>query len=568
MRPVVFSNCFGWIHDAHGDSGIVLCGALGFEQLCAHTGLVRLADMLAARGYPVLRFDYHGVGDSAGDHRDPDRLNVWRANVAEAVGLLRARTGVTKIYLAGLRFGALMALDHATQVGGVDGLILLAPPSSGRAYLREQAAFASLSGSRAIAPDGAVETIGFRLSAETMASIRDLSPAAPGRAVAGRVFVATDPNRGLPQDVAGALRSDATVEIVALEGADEWLSEPTLSRPPLAAFERLADWLGDRASLALPGDPPAPDEAILRFDGLVEEPLRFGPNGRLFGMLCRAETCNARSATIIVNSGANPHVGWARSGVEMSRALAAQGRAVLRMDVAGLGDSPAVEGRPEIVPYAAGNVGDVQAAMYRLQDLGFTEFTLAGSCSGGNLAIHAALADTRVRSIVAVNVLSYHWRENADLRAAMRLTGRSTRAYGQRALKAGSWRRLVKGDVDAARIVRALSARGMKLAGSGLSVLNPGSTTSLVRKWFAALGERRVKILLVFSEGDQSIDEFRMHLGERRLARFPGARILILPDADHNLTSAGARDRLVAAMVGTKHENDIENRLFADATCG
>ena len=76
---------FGWYHaaDAGGrDIVVVLCPPMGPEYTRSHRTLRHLADRLALAGIPALRFDYHGVGDSAGDEDDPDRVGHWRARVA------------------------------------------------------------------------------------------------------------------------------------------------------------------------------------------------------------------------------------------------------------------------------------------------------------------------------------------------------------------------------------------------------------------------------------------------------------------------------------------------------
>src|SRR5262245_18163177 len=48
----------------------VFCHPFAEEKLWTHRVFVSFARRLAAEGYPVLRFDYMGNGDSAGDFRD------------------------------------------------------------------------------------------------------------------------------------------------------------------------------------------------------------------------------------------------------------------------------------------------------------------------------------------------------------------------------------------------------------------------------------------------------------------------------------------------------------------
>src|SRR5438874_878972 len=74
-------SLFAWLHcpdrPAHAGHGIVLCPPLGHEQVHAHRSLRHLADACARAGFPTLRLDYHGTGDSAGSDEDPDRWATW-----------------------------------------------------------------------------------------------------------------------------------------------------------------------------------------------------------------------------------------------------------------------------------------------------------------------------------------------------------------------------------------------------------------------------------------------------------------------------------------------------------
>ncbi|WP_042300813.1 hypothetical protein [Paraburkholderia kururiensis] len=54
MRPVVFNGHAGWLHDAEGGEGVVLCNPAGHEAMWLHQAIRHLAIDLAARGVPVL----------------------------------------------------------------------------------------------------------------------------------------------------------------------------------------------------------------------------------------------------------------------------------------------------------------------------------------------------------------------------------------------------------------------------------------------------------------------------------------------------------------------------------
>lgn len=93
----------------------------------SHRQFLLLSRTLAAAGYPVLRFDYRGMGDSEGAQRDFQAVN---ADIAAAMDVLHERVpSVTRVVLWGLCDGASAALlyCHATQDTRVSSLCLLNP---------------------------------------------------------------------------------------------------------------------------------------------------------------------------------------------------------------------------------------------------------------------------------------------------------------------------------------------------------------------------------------------------------------------------------------------------------
>jgi pimeloyl-ACP methyl ester carboxylesterase len=543
MRALAFSDCFGWIHEAPGDCGVVLCGAHGFEQFCAHAGWRQLSDSIAAQGFPVLRFDYHGAGDSLGTDEDPDRLATWQANIADAVATLRRETGVTRIVLVGLRLGALLAMDYAAKAGDVDGLVLLAPVPNGRSYIRELSAFARMAESKQTAA-GEIEMMGFSLTAETIAALKAFRPAM--RPLARRLLILTPGQRGAILEEAQQAGAEITEE--AFAGYTEFLAEP--SGPiPEDAFQRVVTWLGTCEPRAVIKSGGAAPPAILATASFVEEPILFGPDRSLFGMLCQPTTGPCAGVILLVNAGNNPHIGWARSNVRIARRLAAHGIASFRIDVAGIGDSPAQADRPADIPYSAANVGDVEAALDVLQARGLTRVTIAGSCSGAHLALQSVRRDPRVGAVVLINLFTFIWLESYDLRALTRAAGRSTAAYASRFRSRETWLRLMRGDLDLRQLSRTFAARIRHAVTVRLAPLDPKSPIRQIRSWFDDLAARQIGVLFVFSEGDNSVDMFNSNLGEKRLRQNPRARTAMLHGADHHLTDRESQDKLADLLV-------------------
>jgi exosortase A-associated hydrolase 1 len=91
----------------------------------SHRQFTLLARALAAQGFPVLRFDYRGMGDSAGAMRDFEQVDDdLRAAIDQFFATV---AGLEEVVIWGLCDGASAALLYAAQDRRVSGLVLLNP---------------------------------------------------------------------------------------------------------------------------------------------------------------------------------------------------------------------------------------------------------------------------------------------------------------------------------------------------------------------------------------------------------------------------------------------------------
>ncbi|MBI3244197.1 MAG: alpha/beta fold hydrolase [Chloroflexi bacterium] len=120
------------------DCGILLCAPAGQEYIRSHRAFRQLALRLSRAGFPVLRFDYYGCGDSNGDD-DQGHLTQWLADIAAAGAELKKRSGADRLCLIGLRLGAALALLAAARRNDLDGLVLWEAAINGRTYVDELA---------------------------------------------------------------------------------------------------------------------------------------------------------------------------------------------------------------------------------------------------------------------------------------------------------------------------------------------------------------------------------------------------------------------------------------------
>jgi pimeloyl-ACP methyl ester carboxylesterase len=183
-------SLFGVLHDPPSAAGpprvIVLCAPLWREGVRAHRVLRQLAVRLSKLGLSVLRFDYTGAGDSAGDNEQGD-VETWLGDVAAAVDEAKRAKGVARVTLLGVRFGATLAALAASDRDDVERLVLWEPVHVGAKYLEEGLADQKVWRERYAAwrrlpqdvvVDGGDESLGYRVTEAMRASIAAVDLAA------------------------------------------------------------------------------------------------------------------------------------------------------------------------------------------------------------------------------------------------------------------------------------------------------------------------------------------------------------------------------------------------------
>jgi pimeloyl-ACP methyl ester carboxylesterase/acyl carrier protein len=119
------------------DEALLICQSWGIEYMRSHRALHLLAEQLAAAGFHVMRFDYHGTGDSAGDSTDA-QVGQWLDDIRDAAQELRTRSGLKQVRLLGHRLGGLLAAAAQQRHGVAQGLLLWDPPANGAQWLQQQ----------------------------------------------------------------------------------------------------------------------------------------------------------------------------------------------------------------------------------------------------------------------------------------------------------------------------------------------------------------------------------------------------------------------------------------------
>lgn len=563
---------FGWLHrPAAGPArniGIVTCGPTGYEAICTHRTYRYFAESAAARGFPTLRFDYDGTGDSSGRALDPDRLGHWLRSIEAAIETLRAQTGVDRVCLFGVRVGATLASVAAQGRSDVHAMIALAPIVKVSAYLRELRALALSRPQSSPPPDvvieaGLQEAAGFATTEETRTALAKVNLLELEAAPAPNMLILERNDLTVKDTWSQRLVSQgAQVHNERLEGYIDMMRDAHSSQVPTQSIEKALDWLNSLAAPAVaPVQAPptmAPSAQFVDDDRQVRETALFLDEHRLvFGIVSEpVEPSGAiRDVVVLLNSGTIHHIGPSRLYVTIARRCAAKGMAVARIDLSGVGDSGVRDGAEWNAPYSDSAKVDVKhVVQFAQQRFPGAQVHLIGVCSGAYHGLKAAVAGTSLRSVVMVNPLIFFWKPGMSLEYADFQIASHTSYYARRATSLSSWLGLLTGRVNVVNAARVLSKRFnmrardvLRDVGRSLGMrLQDDLASELLR-----VARQSIDMFFVFSASDPGHSLLREQGGHvvGKLARRQHLRIAIVPGADHTFTARWNREQLITLLM-------------------
>ncbi len=257
----------------------------------------------------------------------------------------------------------------------------------------------------------------------------------------------------------------------------------------------------------------------------------------------------------MLNTGANHRVGSHRTSVTLMRTLAQEGVTSVRVDVGGIGDTPARDGQKTNFPYNLENVSDLREVLDWMEQKGHRRFVATGICSGGYNSFHLALADERVRGVISTNAQRFAQVENLDLDLVIRRTAHATQYYQQRLRDLKTYKRLLRGEIHVRTLAPVLAGRLWHHAKTAAAVRVSRTFGSRfeqdpVARGFLKLLERGVRLAFVLSSDDGARDELAKHVGAQleRLGGRSGVSVEVLDGADHTLTQRWAQTRLLTVV--------------------
>jgi pimeloyl-ACP methyl ester carboxylesterase len=526
-------------------TALVIVPPFGYEAVSAHRALRVLAIRAAEAGLDAWRIDLDGTGDSAGDERDPDRVAAWTASIAAAIDAAYAH-GVGRVILAGVRLGATLAVQLAAQRSDVAGVVAIAPVVAGKKWLREMRA---LQGALGLAPPPATtppadghgdEALGFWIAAATRDAIAalDLDKA---EQVPAKVCVIDREDLPASDKWLAALRARGTdVTHAKLPGYVEMVLDAHKTEIPdaiiAATVERATAW--SEGAEAKPDAHPT-RQRIARIGDVVEEPVEIAGLAAIATRPRRDP--RPRRALVLLNAGAVRSVGPNRMYVAIARRCAAEGTLVVRADLSGLGDSPAMLGEPDRVVYMDTAAAEIAGLVAWCRSAGADRVVLGGLCSGGYYALQRAVAGEPLAGLIVIN-------PGAPDVATHRATEDAER-YRHAVRDPEKWKKLFAGGVDLRRLASSLLTRATDRATAAVELvarrLGKPLPTDLGAQ-LTALVKRGVTPTFIFSGGEPDLVMFREHVGPLLdKLEHAGLTLHVVEGADHTFTAMWSQAALV-----------------------
>jgi pimeloyl-ACP methyl ester carboxylesterase len=400
-------------------AGVVFCSPFGWQEFSTSRAFTVWGDALAAAGFPAIRIDLPGTGESAGTPRDPARLRAWTEAIGAAARYLRTSLDCERTVALGVGVGGLLAYHALAEDEPIDDLVLFAVPARGTAHLREMTAFANLLDISPVArrmfeeatdSGGPRELAGFILPDDVLKLLErvDLARVAIPRPNGRRALLLG--RDSLPADhrlLEHLERSGVEVATAPGTGFSTMMQDPIRAASPREAIRVTIDWLD--AAPARPSElecRPVVTSDHCELDGVRERQLGFEWDGQtMYGTLTEpdGEGATAPLCAVLFTPGAGRRIGPQRMWVEVARRWAVRGIPTLRVELLGASESDGADPHFPTIPdfYRDDVVAQAIAVLDGLEQEGLPgSFLLGGLCSGGYWGLHAALRDKRVRATI------------------------------------------------------------------------------------------------------------------------------------------------------------------------
>jgi pimeloyl-ACP methyl ester carboxylesterase len=289
--------------------------------------------------------------------------------------------------------------------------------------------------------------------------------------------------------------------------------------------------------------------------GLTERAVFIDANHSLFAIVTEPTDRSigpdtSGHAIVLLNTGATNRMGPNRMYVDWARLWAARGYVVLRLDLAGLGDSESAPGEEANQVYPPGAVYDISVAIEFLRRRrGIRDVTLAGVCAGAYHALHSARAGLPVKTLLMINPLTFYWKQGSQL-GDLQISEvvRNPGVYSENARSLKKWHKLVSGNVNLKRVAMVFVRRAwMTLDSVGRNVCRSlGIQIANDLGWdLQDVAARGVRMVFLFARFDGGHELLKIQGGSVPQRLGDRCRVHVIENADHIFTQRRARAQLL-----------------------
>jgi len=237
MHPIYFGSSekplFGvyYLPQTHSAQakGVVLCYPMGQEYMWMHRVYRQMSSLFTRSGFHVLRFDYYGCGDSAGESEEGS-IDHWVKDIATAIEEITDAGGLSRVTVIGFRLGATLAALAARGRKDVESLVLWEPVIKGETYLKQLADMHQSwlsnnlpSSNQREQENGTFEVIGFPITSQLRQEIERIDLTSLQERLATRVCVFDSSETADNKNLVTELSSCAdTVDYQHIPGSENW----------------------------------------------------------------------------------------------------------------------------------------------------------------------------------------------------------------------------------------------------------------------------------------------------------------------------------------------------------
>jgi GNAT superfamily N-acetyltransferase len=300
-------------------------------------------------------------------------------------------------------------------------------------------------------------------------------------------------------------------------------------------------------------------------DRVVEQTVRIAD--RYFAVVSRPATAPARRVAIVLaNTGTMTRIGSARLHVGLARYWASMGFTVVRVDLAGCGDTidddPETETNP-VAPVRIEELSEVLAAVRQWP--GFERLVVGGLCSGSYNAFQVATRGLEIDDLFLANPAAFYIEQGASDGRAIASAYSLTQGF----FNARKWKAAFVDPETRRRGLQSVRKLFAKNALPGLRVLAvealrnwarrlglPVKASSRLSRDLEAMNGRGVRVLMVFTAGELADMYFHTVGGSACEALLDGDDVSLvdIDGGDHTFASPAARERLFGVL--TSHLED------------